>query len=458
MINIILCGGCGTRLWPLSRKLYPKQFYKFFEGESLFEKTLKRNSRLCDKTIIVTNNEQYYLALDQINNINIKNNQFVLEPIGRNTTAAVTLACLTLKSDDIVLVTPSDHLINNEKEYSKVLELARKFAEEGYLVTFGIKPDSPDTNYGYIQADGNDVVSFKEKPNLQTAMLYLEKGNYYWNSGMFVFKVETYLKELKKYASNIFEASSIAYLNAKKGNKLRIEQDDMIKIPAISIDYSVMEKSNKLKMIPSDIGWSDLGSFEALYTNLEKDKNGNILLSNKVLVENSNNNLIISKDRLISTIDMDNFIIVDTDDALLISKKGSSHKVKEITGKLEDHEEKTIETHATIHRPWGSFITLEEGYRFKVKRISVKPGGRLSLQKHFHRSEHWIVVNGTAKVILEDQEVILNSNDSIYISLGKVHRLENPGKIELVIIETQIGDYLKEDDIVRIEDDYQRIN
>ncbi|SHJ50176.1 mannose-1-phosphate guanylyltransferase/mannose-6-phosphate isomerase [Paramaledivibacter caminithermalis] len=457
MINIVLCGGSGSRLWPLSRKLYPKQFYEFFQGESLFEKTLKRNSKLCSKTIIVTNSEQYDLALNQINNIDIQNNSFILEPIGRNTTAAVTLACLTLEEDDIVLVTPSDHLIMNEEEYSRVLNKAETLARKGYLVTFGIKPDSPDTNYGYIEACGNDALSFKEKPDEKTAWMYLEKGNYYWNSGMFVFKVGAFIDELKIYASHIHKLADEALKNAKTHKPLRIELEDMLQIPSISLDYSIMEKSKKLKVIPSDIGWADLGSFEVLYENLKQDKDSNCILSDGVILENSYNNLIISKDRTIAAIDVDNLIVVDTEDALLISEKGRSYKVKEIIDKLKLHKENIVKNHIITYRPWGHFKTLEEGYRFKVKKISVKPGGRLSLQKHFHRSEHWTIASGIARVTLEDKESILSSNDSIYIPLGKIHRVENCGKVELVIIETQIGDYLEEDDIVRIEDDYERV-
>lgn len=334
MINIVLCGGWGLRLWPLSRKLYPKQFYRFLEDKSLFKKTIMRNNKFCDKEIIVTNIKQYDLALNQINNMNIKNSHFILEPVGRNTTAAVTLGCLTLKPNDIVLVTPSDHLISDEKEYSNVLRKAEILASKGYIVTFGIKPDSPDTNYGYIEAKGNDVVSFKEKPDEETAIKYLAKGNYYWNSGMFMFKASIFLNELKTYAPDIYKFANKAFKNVKSYEPLKIRLEDMLQIPSISLDYSVMEKSDRLKVILSDIGWADLGSFEALYENLAHDKDSNCILSNEVILENSYNNLIISKDKGIVVIDVDNLIIVDTQDGLLISKKGSSYKVKEIAHKL----------------------------------------------------------------------------------------------------------------------------
>lgn len=457
MINIVLCGGCGSRLWPLSRKLYPKQFYKFFEGESLFEKTIKRNNSFCDKEIIVTNNEQYDLALNQINNIDVKSNEFILEPIGRNTTAAVALACLTLESEKIVLVTPSDHLINDEEEYGKVLKEAEALAKKDYIVTFGIKPDSPDTNYGYIEAQGNDVISFKEKPDEKTAAEYIARGNYYWNSGMFMFKVGTFFKELKNHAPDIYKFANKAFKHAKAYSPIKIRLEDMLQIPSISLDYSVMEKSDKLKVISFDIGWADLGSFEALYQNLIQDQDYNCILSDEVVIENSHNNLIISNDRTVAAIDVDNLIIVDTEDALLISEKGSSYKVKEITDKLEQSKKNVVKSHIVTYCTWGFFKTLEEGSGFKVKKIFVNPGSRLSLQKHFHRSEHWTIASGKAKVILGNEELILNANDSIYIPLGKVHRVENCGDDELIIIETQIGDYLKEDDIERLEDDYKTI-
>lgn len=450
MINIVLCGGCGSRLWPLSRKLYPKQFYKFFEGESLFEKTIKRNSRFCDKEIIVTNNEQYDLALNQINNIDVKSNEFILEPIGRNTTAAVALACLSLESEKIVLVTPSDHLINNEEEYERVIKEAEALAKKDYIVTFGIKPDSPDTNYGYIESQGNDVISFKEKPDEKTAADYLARGNYYWNSGMFMFKVGVFFEELKKHAPYIYKFANKAFRNAKSHSPIRVRLEDMLQIPSISLDYSVMEKSDKLKVLPFDIGWADLGSFEALYQNLNQDQDSNCILSDEAILENSHNNLIVSNGRTVAAIDVDDLIIVDTEDALLISEKGSSYKVKEITDKLEQSKKDVVKAHIVTYQSWGFLKTLEKGSGFKVKKIFINPGSRLSLQKHFHRSEHWTIVSGKAKVILGDQERTLSANDSIYIPLGKVHSVENCGDDELIIIETQIGDCLKEDDVAKV--------
>lgn len=455
MVNIILCGGNGTRLWPISRKLYPKQFCKLIDDKSLFQRTVLRNMKSCNKQFIVSNAEQFFLALDQLEELKIEGSKFLLEPIGRNTAPAIALACLDLAPEDIVLVTPSDHLIKDTDEYDKVLIQARKLAEDGYLVTFGIKPDYPETGYGYIEANGNDVKSFKEKPNYETAQLYLEKGNFYWNSGMFVFKVATFIKELKKYSPKILDASEKAYSKAKKENPLRIKHEDMLEIPSDSIDYAVMEKSDKIKVIPVDIGWSDLGNFESLYKDMDKDEQGNVTNENNIIF-NSKNNLILSNDRTIATIDIEDLIIVDTSDVLLVSKKDSSQKVKEIVKELERQNSDLHNIHLTAHRPWGTYTVLEEGLRYKIKRIVVKPGAKLSLQKHFHRNEHWIVVSGTAIVTVGEKEKILRANESTYIPMGEVHRLENPGKIELILIEAQVGDYLGEDDIIRLQDDYRR--
>jgi len=455
MINIILCGGNGTRLWPISRKFFPKQFCKFFDNQSLFQKTVIRNRLFCKKQFIVSNEEQYFLALDQLEELNENNCRFMLEPVGRNTAPAIALACLDLEPEDIVLVTPSDHLIKNESDYEKVLNEAKELAEEGYLVTFGIKPEYPETGFGYIEADGNNVKSFKEKPDFETAKKYLDKGNFYWNSGMFVFKVGVFLEELQKHSSEMYDSSKLAYQNAKKDNPLRIKLDDMLAIPKDSIDYAVMEKSERIKVVPAAIGWSDLGSFESLYKELPKDGLGNIA-SEKNINLNSKNNFVYSSNRTIATIDIEDLIVVDTQDVLLLSKKGSSQKVKEIVKDLENKNSDLHKVHVTAHRPWGTYTVLEEGDRYKIKKILVKPGAKLSLQKHYHRNEHWVVVSGTAKITIGENETILRPNESTYIPMGQVHRLENPGKIDLIIIEAQVGDYLGEDDIVRLKDEFLR--
>ncbi len=458
MTNIILCGGSGTRLWPISRTLLPKQFVKLFNDKSLFQLTLQRNTNYCAKTLIVSNSEQYFLALDQTQEVaSATNINYLLEPIGRNTAPAIALACLTLPREEIVLVTPSDHLIKDEAAYEAVLQKAKEAAQKDFLVTFGIKPTFAETGFGYIEASGDDVKAFHEKPDFQKATQYVEAGNYYWNSGMFCFKVGVFLKELQKYSPHIYEASQKALeqeIYSASSGVVKIEEARMLSIPEDSIDYAVMEKSPKVKVIPSDIGWSDLGSFDALYDELPKDENGNTINENYIQIE-SKNNLIYGNERKIATVDIEDLIIVDTGDALLISKKGSSQKVKKVVEQVRANTQ-LHNIHLTVHRPWGTYTILEDNPKYKIKRIEVKPGSKLSLQKHFHRSEHWTIVSGTAVVTLGDKEILLRANESIYIPMGEVHRLQNDGKLPLVVIETQIGDYLGEDDIIRVQDDYKR--
>ena len=453
MKSIILAGGSGTRLWPISRKLMPKQFARLFDDYSLFQKTVLRNKNIAKSQLIISNQDQYFLAYDQLESLGFKED-FLLEPVGRNTAPAIALACMALDSEDIVMVSPSDHLINDEKAYDEVVNRAKEYAKEGYLVTFGIKPDYAETGYGYIEADNHDVLSFKEKPDEQTAKAYIAQGNYYWNSGIFCFKVSTFLEELEKYSPEIFVASKKAYENCVNDGIVRIKKEDMLNIPEDSIDYAVMEKSTKVKVVPSDISWSDLGSFDALYDELPKDENENTVNDNIIAID-SKKNLIITE-RKVALIDIDDLIIVDTADALLISKKGSSQKVKEVVKKLKEQNSNLSNTHLTVHRPWGTYTELENSDGYKIKNIEVKPGKRLSLQKHFHRNEHWVVVSGTAKVTVGEDSYLVRPNESTYIKMGEVHRLENPGKISVVMIEVQVGEYTGEDDIVRIEDDFKR--
>ncbi|MBU1667548.1 mannose-1-phosphate guanylyltransferase/mannose-6-phosphate isomerase [bacterium] len=454
MTNIILCGGNGTRLWPISRTLMPKQFVKLFDNKSLFQLTVARNAKVCNNQFIVSNAEQYFLALDQLEELGQENNNYLLEPVGRNTAPAIALACLALPKDEIVLVTPSDHLIKDEEAYKKVLEKANELANSDNLVTFGITPSFAETGFGYIEADAFDVKAFHEKPNSETATKYLEAGNYYWNSGMFMFKAGVFLDELHKHSSKVYESSKIALSNASHDEMIRIKHEDMLAIPEDSIDYAVMEKSDIVKVVPSNIEWSDVGSFDALYEELPKDENGNTQNPNHLSVD-SKNNLIYGAERKIATVDIEDTIVVDTGDALLISKKGSSQKVKKVVSELK----KTTDLHhihLTAHRPWGTYTVLEDTPSYKIKRIVVKPGKRLSLQKHFHRNEHWIVVSGTATVTVGNETRLVRPNESTYIKMGEVHRLENEGRIPVVLIEAQVGEYTGEDDIVRIEDDFNR--
>jgi mannose-1-phosphate guanylyltransferase len=455
MINIILCGGNGTRLWPISRALMPKQFNKLFDDKSLFQLTVERNSKVCESQFIVSNAEQYFLALDQLEELEKIDSKFLLEPVGRNTAPAITLACMALNINDIVLVTPSDHLIKDEKEYVKVLKRAKELADEDNLVTFGIKPTFAETGFGYIESDGENVKAFHEKPDFETATSYLEAGNYYWNSGMFCFKAGVFLDELKKYTPEIFEACQHAFSNSNQEDLIRIKHDDMLNISDNSIDYAVMEKSTKVKVVKSDINWSDVGSFDALYKELELDINGNTKNENLIAID-SKNNLVVGNERIIAIIDVEDLIIIDSGDALLVSKKGSSQKVKKIVSKLKEKNSELTNIHLTAHRPWGTYTILEDTPGYKIKRIVVKPGKRLSLQKHFHRNEHWIVVSGTATVTVNDETKIICPNESTYIKMGDLHRLANDGIIPVVLIEAQVGEYTGEDDIVRINDDFNR--
>ncbi|MBY0518674.1 MAG: mannose-1-phosphate guanylyltransferase/mannose-6-phosphate isomerase [Bacteriovoracaceae bacterium] len=457
MKTIILCGGSGTRLWPLSRTLYPKQFYPLFEGHSLFQRTVSRNAAHSTEFVIVVNQEQYFMAEDQYKDLKLSiPARFILEPEGRNTAPAIALAALALKPHDTMLVVPSDHLIQNLKAYETAIKRAQELATQNQLITFGIKPAHAETGFGYIEANGETVMSFKEKPDAKTAQEYLSSGKYFWNSGMFCFKAETFLDSLAQFDKPIFETSKLAWESAKENSPHRVDAKLMKAIPSNSIDYSVMEKARETKVIPVDMGWSDLGSFDALYESLPHDQNQNTLNPNSILT-NSHRNLVVSDKRLVATIDVDDLVIVDTPDALLISKRGSTQKVKDIVGTLKEKKSELTNIHTTAHRPWGSYTILEEANLFKVKRIVVKPGARLSLQKHAHRSEHWIVVQGKAYVTVGEKTFPLERNQSTYISIGEVHRLENKESEDLILIEAQVGDYLGEDDIVRLVDDYKRV-
>ena len=363
-----------------------------------------------------------------------------------------------LEKERVVLVTPSDHLIKNQNEYKKVVSIGYELAKSNNIVTFGIKPNYPEIGYGYIEASltNNDVVSFKEKPDKERAKEYIKKGNYYWNSGMFCFKAGVFLDELKKYSPKIYETCKIAFENKKiQHSTLRIQHSLMQNIPEDSIDYAVMEKSNRVKIVPSDIDWSDVGSFDALYEELPKDENNNTKNKNHISID-SKNNLIFGSERTISTIDIEDLIIIDTGDAILISKKGSSQKVKKVVEQLKKRDTQLHNIHLTAHRPWGTYTILEDNPGYKIKTIVVKTGKRLSLQKHFHRNEHWIVVSGTATVTIGKKTKLVRPNESTYIKMGEIHRLENRGKIPVVLIEAQVGEYTGEDDIVRIDDDFCR--
>jgi mannose-1-phosphate guanylyltransferase len=438
MINIILCGGSGTRLFPLSRRLMPKQFLKLFDNKSLFQLTLERNSKICNTQIIVSNQDLYFLTLDEIEETGLANNNFILESVGRNTAPAIALSCFGLDKDDIVLVTPSDHLIKDIKNYQVAVQNAKQLAEQDNLVTFGITPTHANTGFGYIEADGNNVANFHEKPDAKTAQEYLEQGNYYWNSGMFCFKVGVFLQALQEYAPNIYNTAKYAFENAKKSNNtVRV---DLQNVPSDSIDYAVMEQAQNVKVVPLDANWSDVGSFESLADELPND---------------ANNNLIIAK-KQVQTIGIKDSVIVDSGDVLLVAKKDKSQDVKNIVAKLKEQQSSLVDIGITGYRPWGCYTILDESEGYKVKRIEVKPHKRLSLQSHKYRNEHWVVISGEAEVVNNDKSFILGENESTYIQAGHKHRLSNLTDKPLIIIEAQVGSYTGEDDIERFDDDFKR--
>ncbi len=453
---VILCGGSGTRLWPVSRTLYPKQFVKLFEDESLFQKTVKRNVAVADSFSVVINQEQYFMGLDQLEDLKVRGNKtFILEPAGRNTAPAIAMAAFAAAPEDVLLVVPSDHLIADEAAYLAAVARARALAEADRLVTFGIRPGYAETGYGYIEAAGNEVRSFKEKPDAATAETYVRAGNYFWNSGMFCFRARVFLEELKLHAPDIYDQGLLTFQHARRDQAIRLQLDDMKSIRAESIDYAVMEKSRKVTVVPADIGWNDLGSFDSLYEALPKDRDGNTRSPNTIHL-GSRNNLVITDDRLISTIDVEDLMIVDTRDAIVIARKGSTQKVKELVGEVKKRNPEMANVHMTAHRPWGTYTILDEGRGYKVKQITVRPHAKLSLQYHHHRSEHWIVVSGTATVTIDDRTFELRQNESTFIPKESKHRLANDQEVDLVLIEAQVGPYLGEDDIVRLQDDYKR--
>ena len=451
MVNVILCGGSGSRLWPLSRNLMPKQFLNLFENKTLFQLTLDRNSQVCGSCMVISNIEQYFIALDNLEELSnskfkIENTQFLLEEMGKNTAPAIAFAALNSKPEEILFVTPSDHLIKDIEAYKKSVKEAQEFAKEGYLVTFGIEPAEPHTGYGYIEADGNSVVNFHEKPSLETAKKYLESGNFFWNSGIFMFRADSYLNELKKHNPKLYEAVLQSFKKQQKVSHNQIRLKDMEKLEDISIDYAVMEKSDKIKMVKSGFDWNDVGSFDSLMQEID---------SNEAIEIDSSDNFYYA-DKTVAAIGVKDLIIVDTPDALLIAKKGKTQRVKDVVNRLKSENRDLTRFHKVVHRPWGTYEVLKSAKNYKIKKIVVKPGKRLSLQKHFHRSEHWVVVSGTATVTVGKKRFIVRPNESTYIKAGEIHRLENEGKIPVILIEAQVGEYTDEDDIVRIEDDYKR--
>ena len=468
LIPTILCGGAGSRLWPVSREMHPKPFIRLADGQSLLQKAFLRGAQLPDVTevLTVTNRELLFKTEDEFGEVNTAKlaTSFILEPFGRNTAAAIAAAALQVEkkygANAVMLVLAADHLIADQPAFEQAVAAAAKLAAAGKLVTFGIEPESPETGYGYIEADGNTVVRFVEKPSLDKAREYLASGRFLWNSGIFCFTAGTMLAEMAKHCPDILAATKACteqsrLAEGKNFTQLDLDAESFRSIPDLSIDYAVMEKSTQVAVIPCSIGWSDIGSWTALGDLSAADADGN-RTQGDVMLHNTSNCTIQTNDRLIGTVGIDNLIIIDTPDAVLIADKSCAQDVKHIYAGLKAKGHEAHKMHRTAHRPWGTYTVLEEGNGFKIKRIEVKPGASLSLQMHYHRSEHWIVVNGMAKVVNGDKEFLVNTNESTYIPAGHRHRLENPGRLNLVMIEVQSGGYLGEDDIVRFQDNYGR--
>ncbi len=472
IIPVILCGGTGTRLWPLSRKSYPKQFLSIKKENnlSLLQKTIQRILPLKDiqKPILVCNEEHRFIVAEQMREINIDDFIILLEPFGRNTAPAIALAAhkaLEFEEDPTLLVLSSDHEIKNVKKFLNILEKGLEQARINKLVTFGIVPTSPEIGYGYIKAkkpfnddlEGIDIDSFLEKPDYETAKKFIQDKRFTWNSGMFMFKAQEIIRELDKFHPNLsFSCKEAIKKSILDLDFQRIDKHSFKKCENVSIDIAVMEKTSKGVVIPLDVGWSDVGSWEVVWDTSEKDQNGNFT-EGKVILENTKDSYLRSENRLIVGIDLNDLIVVETRDAILISNKQSSQKVKNIVNQLKKNKVPEGFSHTKIYRPWGNYLSVVEADRWQVKLIQVKPGEQLSLQMHHHRSEHWIVVSGTAKVEIDNKVEILSENQSVYIPLGSKHRLSNPGKISLSLIEVQSGSYVGEDDIVRFKDIYGRI-
>jgi len=468
MTPVILSGGAGTRLWPLSRGMYPKQLLRLCDPTlSMLQQTVLRTDGVAgvQPATIVCNEEHRFMVGEQLQQVGVSNTTIVLEPSGRNTAPAIALAAFQVAKqnpDEILLVMPADHVIKDTARFQAALATAKEYAAQGSLVSFGIVADHPETGYGYIKRGADlggayQIAEFKEKPELQTAQAYLSSGDYYWNGGIFAFTASSYLTELKEYAPRVYEACDKAISNAVNDlDFLRVDEAAFLACPSISIDYAVMEKTGAAVVVPLDVGWSDVGSWAALWDVSEKDEDGNAI-SGDVLTHSTRNSHIYAESKLVSAIGVEGLVIVETDDAVLVADRKQSQDVKKIVAQLAKTDRSQVNHHRKVYRPWGWYDSIDVGHRFQVKRIQVNPGARLSVQMHHHRAEHWVVVSGTAEVLNGEHTSLLKENESTYISVGQVHALRNPSDSEpLEIIEVQSGAYLGEDDIVRFEDDYGR--
>jgi mannose-1-phosphate guanylyltransferase/mannose-6-phosphate isomerase len=470
VIPVVLSGGSGSRLWPLSRSLRPKQFLSLTGKASLFQLALERlrdlNSDGSLHPIVVANDEHRFLVAEQCREIGVEPLKLILEPVARNTAPAIVVSALAAMmggEDPLLLILPSDHLFGNPKAFLDAVELAKVEAENGFLVTFGIVPDYPETGYGYIRAVNSlasgqpmAVEQFVEKPNLETAQQYVDSGNYAWNSGMFLFKASTLLAEIALYDPAMLGACKVAWQASTLDLDFsRLDKDSFVQCPAESIDYAVMEKTSKAVVVPLDAGWNDVGAWSSVWQVQAQDANGNGAYGD-VILEATKNSYVHADHRLVTLLGVSDLIVVETSDAVLVANKSASQDVKKIVERLKGENRSEAEQHRKVFRPWGFYDSIDQGPRYQVKRITVKPGAKLSVQMHHHRAEHWVVVSGTAKVRIDDQEKMISENQSVYIPVGSIHSLENPGKVDLEMIEVQSGSYLGEDDIVRFEDKYGR--
>jgi mannose-1-phosphate guanylyltransferase/mannose-6-phosphate isomerase len=460
---VLLSGGSGTRLWPLSREAYPKQFLPLAGDDTMVQATWRRIEALAELApIVVANEEHRFLVAEQLRQVGAPVPAILLEPVGRNTAPAIAAAALQAMADGadpLLLVLPSDHVVRDVAGFQRAVREASAAAEEGALVTFGIVPDAPETGFGYIQAETGDglrkVSRFVEKPDAATAQSYLDAGGYYWNSGMFMFRASRFLEELARFRPDIVNTVRAAHAAARHdGDFVRLDKEAFAACPSDSIDYAVMEKTADAMVLPVDIGWNDVGSWSALWDVAERDGDGNAHHGDVIAVDSRNSYAYAQ--RLVALVGVDDIVVVETDDAVLVARKDRVQDVKQVVARLKEEQRSQAILHREVHRPWGSYDSVDNGGRHQVKRIKVKPGAALSLQMHHHRAEHWIVVSGTAKVTRGDETLLLSENESTYIPLGVKHRLENPGKVPLELIEVQSGSYLGEDDIVRFEDVYGR--
>ncbi|MFK5950138.1 MAG: mannose-1-phosphate guanylyltransferase/mannose-6-phosphate isomerase [Methylococcales bacterium] len=465
MIPVIMSGGSGTRLWPLSRKHKPKQFLALFGENTMFQETLHRLEGLDEiqSPIVVCNNDHRFMVAEQTHELGIQNATILLEPFGRNTAPALAIAALqaSIKGDDpILLVLAADHVIDNVPAFHQAIIKAQAEAEKGLLVTFGIVPTSPNIGYGYIRADEKNKLSkvkaFVEKPDLETAKSYVAAGDYYWNSGMFMFKASTLIAELEKFSPEILKSCRQALSKGQSDlDFIRLDHDEFKVCPSDSIDYAVMEQTDKAVVVPLDAGWSDVGSWASLWECAEQDAENNVLQGD-VMIDDVKNSYVRSDHRLVSVLGLDDIVVVETADAVMVASKDSAQNVKTIVNNLIKENRPESENHRLCYRPWGYYDCIDVGPRFQVKHITVNPGASLSLQLHYHRAEHWVVVRGCAEVTCDDEITLLSENQSTFIPLGKKHRLHNPGRVPLEIIEVQSGSYLGEDDIIRFDDEYRR--